>query len=114
MRKLAFATVAILAMASPSIGAPIGNPAAGRLAVGSFKLAEPVACWGYGWRGYGWYSELNVACWGPALAGGPYVEPPVYAVPRAAPPYAYTPPFDDVRRCWIPDNSPNGGRWRVC
>jgi hypothetical protein len=114
MRKLVFATAVILSMASPSAGAPIGNPAGGRLAPGSFMRAEPVACWGYGWRGYGWYSELNVACWGPALLGSPYVDPQIYAAPRSGGPAPYTPPFDDVRRCWIPDYGPNGGRWRAC
>jgi hypothetical protein len=114
MRKPVFALVAILCVASPSVGAPIGIPAAGRPAFDAFKRAERVACWGYGWRGYGWYSELNVACWGAALLGGPYVDPPIYAVPRIAGPPPYVPPFDGVQRCWIPDNGPNGGRWRVC
>jgi hypothetical protein len=114
MRKLVLATAAILSMASPSAGAPIGNLAGGHLALGSFKRAEPVACWGYGWGGYGWYPEWNVACWGPALFGSPYVDPPIYAPPRSGGPAPYTPPFDNARRCWIPDDGPNAGYWRAC
>jgi hypothetical protein len=115
MRKLAFATATILSMASPLAGAPIGNPAGGLPAAGPIDRAEPVACWGYGWRGFDWYPDWNVACWGPPLLGPSYVEPPIYAAPRRVGPTArYTPPFDDVRRCWIPDDGPNAGHWRVC
>jgi hypothetical protein len=114
MRKLVFVTVAILSMASPSVAAPIGNPAGARWALGSSKRAEPVACWSYGWRGFGWYPEWSAACWGPPLLGSPYVDPPIYAAPRSGAPAPYTPPFDDVQRCWIPDKGPNGGHWRAC
>ena len=112
MRKLVFATAAILSMASAS-AAPIGNAAAGRLAPGSFERAERVACWSYGWRGYGWYPEWNAACWGPQLLGFPDGDPPIYAAPRGEPP-PYTPPFDDVRRCWVPDDGRTPGHWRRC
>jgi hypothetical protein len=117
MRRLVFAIAAILSMASPSAGAPIGHPAGRVPAAGAVDRAEAVACWGYGWRGFGWYPEWNVACWGQPLLGAPYVDPPIYAAPRRGgptPAYPYTPPFDDVRRCWIPDDGPNAGHWRAC
>jgi|SRR6516165_3011009 hypothetical protein len=118
MRKLVFAAATILSMASPSVGAPIGHSAGGIPAAEATSRAEPVACWGYGWRGFDWYPDWNVACWGPQLLGPSAIEPPIYAAPRSVgrmPPYPpYTPPFEDVRRCWIPDNGPNAGHWHVC
>jgi hypothetical protein len=92
-----------LAAAAMALTLPAAHAAAipGAASVPSAVAAErpvlSVACWRFGWRGWGMYP----GCFPPrAYAVAPYYVPaPVYA-----PPPVYVPP----RRCWI------RGAWRVC
>ena len=60
-------------------------------------VVSVVACWGYGWRGWGLYP-------GCLLRGIYPAPPPVYPAPVYAPAPANAPPG----RCWI------DGSWRAC
>lgn len=99
MCKYAFPAVALVAAAifsSPAAAVAPAPLAELRRAMDEHPAVEKVACWRFGWRGWGVY---------PGCYHAPvYVAPPVYAPPVYAVPPAYVPP----RRCWI------NGRWRIC
>jgi len=88
------ATVAAVGM-TPAAALISGQGAAMRSAIEEANPLERVACWRYGWRGWGLYPGCFYA---PVYASPVYVAPPVYAAPAYAPP----------RRCWV------DGQWRLC
>ncbi|RKE70684.1 hypothetical protein DFP91_2926 [Pseudorhodoplanes sinuspersici] len=98
MRWLFPALTAIMVQTIPSLAfamspAPLGEL---RTAIGERPIVQKVACWRYGWRGWGVYP----GCYRPPV----YHPPRVYVAPVYVAPPVYAPP----RRCWI------NGRWRVC
>jgi hypothetical protein len=106
------AAAAVLAAAStPSAtyATPLGFAAALRLAAAdSVRTIESVACYGFGWRGWGVYPGLHPAC----LRAAPAYVAPGYVA--AAPVYA-APAYPIAGRCWIPA-TPDGrpGYWAAC
>jgi hypothetical protein len=105
---LATTLAAILIVPSSIIAGPLLLAGAGRLADDSSK-AEDVACYGFGWRGWGVYPGwFRPACAGAGAAPG-YVVP---AVPAYAP---VAPVYPAAGRCWVapqPDGRP--GYWAAC
>ena len=105
------AAAAVLAAASmPSAvdATPLGSAAALRSTADSVRTIESIACYGFGWRGWGVYPGLHPACLRVAPA---YVAPGYVA---AAPVYA-APAYPAAGRCWIPA-TPDGraGYWAAC
>ncbi len=92
----AAASVMLLGSA-PAIAMTAAGSTGIRAAIEMVNPVESVACWRYGWRGFGVYP-------GCVFRPGYAVAPPVYPAPVYAPPLVYAP----VGRCWIE------GRWRVC
>ena len=104
----AFRTLALLAAilpaavsTSPLAGAPLQAAAAVRSAAGNLGMTEQVACYGFGWRGWGIYPGWYPACNRPLYAA------PVYAAPDY--------PVPAPGRCWVPP-TPDGrpGYWATC
>ena len=113
MRKLAFTATVLLATAAAAGSAHAMGPNAARslgAAAATLASAEPVACYGFGWRGWGVYPGwLRPACWGGAYAPPAYVvgAAPVYAAPVYAAPA--------TQRCWVQtDPARNYGYWAAC
>jgi len=77
-----------------------------RSAAAGIDQIEAVACYGFGWRGWGVYPGwFRPACNG-AFAAPPYPAPsPTYAVPV----------YPTANRCWVPP-APDGrpGYWAAC
>jgi hypothetical protein len=99
---IALAATAAIATVSPApVAAMTAVDSAGiRSAVEAANPVEKVACWRYGWRGFGLYPG-----WCGLIAAAPaYVVPPAYAPPV----YDPTPAYNPSGRCWI------DGRWRGC
>jgi hypothetical protein len=94
---LSVVTLLMAPAAFPAAAMAVPGSAGMRSAVETVNLVETVACWRYGWRGWGAYP-------GCVLRPGYAVVPPVYPAPVYVPPPAYAP----AGRCWI------GGTWRVC
>jgi hypothetical protein len=72
---------------------------------------DNVACWGYGWRGWGVYPGwLRPACTGAWTAPG-YVVP----APTIVAPVVVAPVTPGANRCWSP-SGPDGrpGHWAAC
>jgi hypothetical protein len=96
---------AAIGVAQPTIA---GAGPSIRVATGALRKIGYVACYGFGWRGWGVYPGwLRPAC-----AGGPvYVAPgylaaaPVYPVP--------TPAYPAPRRCWVQADPRSYGYWGV-
>jgi hypothetical protein len=79
-----------------------------RPASNSLNAVENVACYGFGWRGWGVYPGwFRPACAGAWVAPGYVVAAPVYA--------PVAPVYPAAGRCWIPPG-PDGrpGYWAVC
>lgn len=115
MRRLAAMFTALLAAILAMSSAQAMGPNAARslgAAAATLAPAESVACYGFGWRGWGVYPGwLRPACWGAAYAPPGYVvgAAPVYAVP--APIY----PAPAPQRCWVQtDPARNYGYWAAC
>jgi hypothetical protein len=73
------------------------------------KAVEDVACFGYGWRGWGVYPG-----WFRPACTGAYVAPD-YVAPAPAYVPAYAPAYPAAGRCWVPPG-PDGrpGYWAAC
>jgi hypothetical protein len=110
-------------MRSPSATAmTLGDVSAMRSAIEATTPVEK-ACWGFGWRGWGWYPG-----WFRPACGGAYVAPvapayvaPAYVAPAyVAPDAAYAapapvPPPAGPRKCWVQsDPDRNSGYWAAC
>lgn len=102
MRKQTFYALAAISIGSftPAAAMP-SNPDAMRQAANQVSGTESVACYGFGWRGWGIYPGWYPACYrvAPVYAPGYVVAAPAY---RAGP-------------CWVP-TSPDGraGYWKAC
>lgn len=99
-------TLAVTAAAGTLALAPAAaftgaDPSAIRSALAATSPVVNVACWRYGWRGWGLYPGWFCD---PLYAAPAYVAPPVYDAPNYIPAPVYGPPA----RCWI------DGRWRAC
>ena len=100
---LALATVLVpISLASPAGAAPPSSAAAVHAAEQNVSPVEHVVCFGYGWRGWGFYPNWRPVCSGYAPA---YVAPPVYAVPVVPAP---------ANRCWVAPTATNPGYWAAC
>ena len=98
MRRLflALSVIVVQIISSPAFAvsqAPLGELGT---VIGGQPLVQKIACWRYGWRGWGVYP----GCYRPRI----YYPPRIQAAPVYVAPPAYAP----ARRCWI------NGRWRVC
>jgi hypothetical protein len=73
------------------------------------RPAEKVLCYGYGWRGWGYYPGwFRPACSNPGPA---YVAPGSVVVPAPA----YVAPAPVAGRCWVPpDTNGRPGYWAPC
>jgi hypothetical protein len=105
MRTFALTLVVALATGTldvaPAAAFTGPDPAGIRSALASTNPVESVACWGYGWRGWGLYPGWFC---GPIYAAPAYVAPPAYGAPYYPPTAVDGPPA----QCWI------DGRWRRC
>ena len=105
MRKQTFYALAAILIGSftPAAAMP-GNPDAIRPALGQFVQTETVACYGYGWRGWGIYPGWYPACYrvAPVYAPGYVVAAP--AAPAPPPP----------GQCWVASPDGRGGYWKAC
>jgi hypothetical protein len=106
------ATAALLLYAGaaaplPALAAPSLSSSAVRSASNLNRPAEKVLCYGYGWRGWGYYPGwFRPACTGP---GSVYAAPTAVVVP--APAYVARVPG----RCWVPaDPYGRPGYWARC
>ena len=71
---------------------PLANSESAHATFDATSPVEKSACWGYGWRGWGWYSVC-------APPPPPVVQAPAVAAPAwayAAPAWAYPPGCRDV------------------
>jgi hypothetical protein len=96
----------ILIVPSSIIAGPLPLAAVGRTAAADNVKAEKVACYGFGWRGWGVYPGwFRPACAGAYVTPGYVVPAPVYAPAVVAP---------APGRCWVapPDGRP--GYWAAC
>jgi hypothetical protein len=84
----------------------LGSAATMRSAANEASSVETVLCYGFGWRGWGWYPG-----WFRPACNGAYAAP---AVVPAAPVYA-EPAYPAPRRCWVQtDPDRNVGYWAAC
>src|SRR6266700_8215587 len=98
MRKLALtiatATLLLTALAAPGDAQPTMAGPSIRVATGTLTTIDYVACYGFGWRGWGVYPGwLRPACAGGAV----YVAPGYVA---AAPVYP-APTYPAPHQCWV-------------
>jgi hypothetical protein len=105
------ATIACTALMASACAMPLGSADTIRSAANEVSPIETVLCYGFGWRGWGWYPGwLRPACNGAYVAPA-YVAP---AVVPAAPAYA-EPAYPAPRRCWVQtDPDRNLGYWAAC
>ena len=114
MRKLALiiatATSLLTAFVARGDAQPTvaGAGPAIRVATGALKPIDYVACYGFGWRGWGVYPGwLRPAC-----AGAVYVAPGYVA---AAPVYpAPVPAYPAPHQCWVQTDPRGFGYWGTC
>ena len=106
--KLLIAMAAMVARRRLERGRKLNHPEAIALIADSVRTVKSIACYGFGWRGWGVYPGLHPACLRVAPA---YVAPGYVA---AAPVYA-APAYPVAGRCWIPA-TPDGraGYWAAC
>jgi len=98
---LALATVLVsIGLAAPASAAPLSSAAAVRAAAENLSPIAHVACWGFGWRGWGIYPD-----WRPVCSGYAPAYPPVYAAPAFPAP---------ANRCWVAPTATNPGYWAAC
>jgi hypothetical protein len=100
-KRTFYALAAILIGSLTPVAAMPGNPDAIRLALEQLAPVKTVACYGFGWRGWGIYPGWYPAC---------YPVAPVYA-----PGYVVAAPAYPPGRCWV-SGSPDGrgGYWKAC
>jgi hypothetical protein len=105
LTRLAAILPVVLIVPSSVIAGPLLGAAAVRPA-GDGLVVENVACYGFGWRGWGIYPGwFRPAC--AYVAPGYVVTAPVYA--------PVAPVYPTAGRCWVPPG-PDGrpGYWAAC
>jgi hypothetical protein len=114
MQKLALTLVAMVELLAAGLSRPAQAmmPVEARAAqsmANNLPLAETVACYGYGWRGWGvypgWYPACNRVVYGAPAYAAPA---PVYAAPVYA-----APAYPSPRQCWVQASDGNG-YWTAC
>jgi hypothetical protein len=114
LSRLAAILPAILIVPSSVIAGPLPLATVARPTDDGPKV-EKVGCWGYGWRGWGWYPgllNLRPECWTAPRYVAP-ATPAVVASPSVVAPVAPVVPAKG--RCWVPA-APDGhpGHWAAC
>jgi hypothetical protein len=109
MRKLVLTVAAALPTLAAALLVSPGAMAMMPGVTNAVRSIEKVACYGYGWRGWGIYPGWYPACDRlPVYVTPEYVAPaPVYVAPAPA--------YPAPRRCWVqPGADGRQGYWQAC
>jgi hypothetical protein len=113
---IAAAALSLTALTAPGDAQPTiaGAGPSIRVATGALEKIDYVACYGFGWRGWGVYPGwLRPACAGGAVYVAPGYVAPGYVA--AAPVYpAPAPAYQTPHQCWVQTDPRGYGYWGAC